>query len=117
MITQNGTFNGFTLIASISRKFQSKNVLSQSEKELTCTIANYKFLHKILLYDIIIFIPLKLESQQLHNAQQIVTTLSKTLMSWRIHIIKLIGRADSKMENVCLTTPKTLSTWTWTGDN
>ena len=41
------------------------------------------------------------ESQQLHNAQQIVTTLSLTLMSsWRIHIIKLIGR--SNMVNVCL---------------
>ena len=51
------------------------------------------------------------ESQQLHNAQQIVTTLSITLMSsWGVHIIKLTGRVDSKMVNFCLTTPMTLST-------
>ena len=46
------------------------------------------------------------EVHKLHNAQQRVTTLSRTLSSCDSeHIIKLIGSVDCKMVYFCLTTP------------
>lgn len=57
-------------------------------------------------------IRLEQQSQQLHNAQQIVTISSIALtLSLEVQIIKLMGSVDSKMVYFCLATPITLSTW------
>ena len=66
---QNATFNGFTQIASTSQKFQRENgfvVIAVNRKKNTHH-NNYNF------YSIE-----TTESQQLHNAQQIVTTIFNT---------------------------------------
>ena len=84
----NATFNGFTRIASTSQKFQRENgfvLIAVNRKRRTHIHNNYNIIISKFYSNE------TTESQQLHNAQQIVTTLSITLMSsggGGVHIIK-----------------------------